>query len=340
MAAIGDKEKNRENFWKYSLIVFIVVIGFMLLRQAQPFMNGILGALTLFIMLRKPTYRLSEKTGKPTLAVTIVVACVTVFIIVPLSLLVWLLVAELQKINWDPQALVAPAMHAIDIVREKTQFDLLSDKNISFLASKITVVGQYIMVGIGDFFMNIFVAVFLLFFMLSGGRKMEAYVRGLLPFSERNKRNVVERINVMVRSNAIGIPLLAVIQGIIAWIGYLFLGVPNSFLAALFTGLASVVPVVGTMLVWVPLAVYFFIVGNWVNGLILLAFGAIVISQCDNLIRFILQKKMADTHPLITVFGVVAGLPVFGFMGIIFGPLLVSLFLLFLDILRKEYLTD
>jgi hypothetical protein len=67
-------------------------------------------------------------------------------------------------------------------------------------------------------------------------------------------------------------------------------------------------------------------------------YGAIVVSQSDNLIRFILQKKMADTHPLITIFGVVIGLPIFGFMGVIFGPLLLSLFFLFVDMFKKEYL--
>ena len=72
----------------------------------------------------------------------------------------------------------------------------------------------------------------------------------------------------------------------------------------------------------------------------MLGYGAIIVSQCDNLIRFLLQKKMADVHPLITIFGVVAGLPLFGFMGVIFGPLLVSLFLLFVDMFRKEFLLE
>lgn len=144
----------------------------------------------------------------------------------------------------------------------------------------------------------------------------------------------------MVRSNAIGIPLLAVIQGVISLGGYWLCDAPNPYLTALLTAFASIIPLVGTALIWVPVSVYFLIMGEWVNALILLGYGGIIISQCDNLIRFILQKKMANIHPLITIFGVVAGLPIFGFMGIIFGPLLVSLFLLFLDMFRKEYLLD
>ena len=111
-------------------------------------------------------------------------------------------------------------------------------------------------------------------------------------------------------------------------------------LTALLTAFASIIPLVGTALIWIPVSIYFLIMGEWINALILLGYGGIIISQCDNLIRFLLQKKMANIHPLITIFGVVAGLPIFGFMGIIFGPLLVSLFLLFLDMFRKEYLLD
>jgi len=78
--------------------------------------------------------------------------------------------------------------------------------------------------------------------------------------------------------------------------------------------------------------------GDWVHALGLTIYALLVITNVDNLIRFILQKKLADIHPLITVFGVVIGLSLFGFMGIIFGPLLLSLFLLCIDIFKKSYL--
>ena len=86
----------------------------------------------------------------------------------------------------------------------------------------------------------------------------------------------------------------------------------------------------------VPVAAYLALTGEWANAIGLAAYGGIVVSQCDNLIRFILQKKMADTHPLITIFGVVIGLSLFGFMGVIFGPLVLSLFLLFVDMFKKR----
>ena len=199
-------------------------------------------------------------------------------------------------------------------------------------------IGQIIMESISSLAINLFVMIFVLYFMLIGGKKMEAYVNDILPFNETNTQEVIHEINMIVRSNAIGIPLLAIIQGGVAMIGYLLFGAPNILMLGFLTCFATIIPMVGTALVWFPVAAYLAISGDWFNAIGLFGYGAIVVSQSDNLIRFILQKKMADTHPLITIFGVVIGLPIFGFMGVIFGPLLLSLFFLFVDMFKKEYL--
>ena len=194
------------------------------------------------------------------------------------------------------------------------------------------------MESVSSLAINLFVMVFVLLLYADRREKMEAYVNAILPFNESNTQEVIHEINMIVRSNAIGIPLLAIIQGCVAMIGYLIFGAPNILLLGFLTCFATIIPMVGTALVWFPVAAYLAISGDWFNAIGLTAYGAIVVSQSDNLIRFILQKKMADTHPLITIFGVVIGLPIFGFMGVIFGPLLLSLFFLFVDMFKKEYL--
>ena len=329
----------KEQYWKYSLIIFIIGLGILLFRQAQPFMNGILGGFTLYILLRNFSNWLQTKI-KPLLAVWMITIGVTLFILIPVSLFSWAIVSQISGMHFDTQPIIQPAHQVIDIIEERTGFDLLSEKSLSFMVVQASSIGQKIMTGVSDLIVNLAVAIMLMFFMLWEGRKMEHYVSTIMPFEESNKREVLNKIQLMVRSNAIGIPLLAVIQGIISLGGYLLCDAPNPYLTALLTAFASIIPLVGTALIWIPVSIYFLIMGEWINALILLGYGGIIISQCDNLIRFLLQKKMANIHPLITIFGVVAGLPIFGFMGIIFGPLLVSLFLLFLDMFRKEYLLD
>ena len=331
---------SRESIWKYTLIILIVALGLVLFRQAQPYISGVLCALTLYILLRRPTFRLARKLGRPTLATVIVVIAVILFIAVPLTLIVWFVVDKIQQAEWNVNDIIAPATQMFDIIERKFGIDIVSQESVSFVAGKLTALGQSVLGGIGSFFINLLVAILLLFFLLNGGRKWEQYLASVIPMKNINKKETMDRINLMVKSNAIGIPLVAILQGIIALIGYLIFNVPNAGLAAIATGFCSIVPIVGTMVVWVPLGIYFMVLGQWGQAIGLLAFSAIFISQSDNLLRFVLQKKMANTHPLITIFGVIVGLSLFGFIGIIFGPLLVSLFLLFVDMFRKEYLSD
>lgn len=330
---------TKEQYWKYSLITIIIGLGIILARQITPFLGGLLGALTIYILVRRQMIYLSEKRKiKRSIAATVITAEAILCFLVPLALVVWLAVVNLQNINLDPQAVIAPFEEAASIIKARTGYNVLSGNSLSFFISSLPRIGQTLMGGISSFIVNMFVLVFVLYFMLIGGKKMEQYVNELLPFNETNTQEIVHEINMIVRSNAIGIPLLAIIQGGVAMIGYLLFGAPNILMLGFLTCFATIIPMVGTALVWFPVAAYLAISGDWFNAIGLFGYGAIVVSQSDNLIRFILQKKMADTHPLITIFGVVIGLPIFGFMGVIFGPLLLSLFFLFVDMFKKEYL--
>ena len=144
----------------------------------------------------------------------------------------------------------------------------------------------------------------------------------------------------IVRSNAIGIPLLAVIQGGVAMLGYWIFDAPNILFSGLSYRFASIIPMAGTGIGMDSHSHIHALIGNWFQAIGLVIFGSLVISQLDNLIRFVIQKKMADIHPLITVFGVVIGLSLFGFMGVIFGPLLLSLFFLFVNMFKKGIWTE
>lgn len=330
---------TREQYWKYSLVIIIVGLGIILFRQITPFLGGLLGALTIYILVRKQMIYLSGKRMmKRSLAAMLITAEAILCFLVPLAVVVWLLVINMQNINLDPQTIVAPFEEAASIIKAKTGYNILNGDAFSYIMSALPRIGQTLMGGISSFIVNMFVLVFVLYFMLIGGKRMEQYISEILPFNESNSQNIIHRINMIVRSNAIGIPLLALIQGGVAMIGYWIFGAPNILLSGLLTCFASIIPMVGTTLVWIPIAVYMALIGNWFQAAGLALYGALVISQLDNLIRFMIQKKMADIHPLITVFGVVIGLPIFGFMGIIFGPLLLSLFLLCVDMFKKEYL--
>ena len=330
---------TKEQYWKYSLIVIILFMEIIIFRQITPFLGGLLGALTIYILVRGQMRYLVEKRKLKRSLSALLITAETIFVfLIPLGLTVWMVVNKLQDINLDPQTYIAPIQQVAEFIKEKTGYDVLGKDTLTFIVSILPRIGQIIMESISSLAINLFVMIFVLYFMLIGGKKMEAYVNDILPFNETNTQEVIHEINMIVRSNAIGIPLLAIIQGGVATIGYLLFGAPNILLLGFLTCFATIIPMVGTALVWFPVAAYLAISGDWFNAIGIAAYGAIVVSQSDNLIRFILQKKMADTHPLITIFGVVIGLPLFGFMGVIFGPLLLALFFLFVDMFKKEYL--
>lgn len=330
---------EKERYWKYSLIVIVLALGALLFFELTPYLNGILGAFTIYIMLRGQLMYLTEKRRmkRSLVAILLLLESILCFLI-PLSLFVWLVLTRLEGINLDEAALVNSAQHVADLVQQKTGYDVLVKDNITSVVNFLTQIGQSFMAGLGSFVMNLFILVFVLFFMLLGGNKMEKYAYDLLPFSDKNKRYVLREINLIVKSNALGIPLLALIQGGVAMIGYFIFGAPNAFFFGVITCFTTIIPMVGTGLVWLPLSIYLALLGDWAQAIGLAAYGIIVITNVDNLIRFMLQKKMADIHPLITVFGVIIGLSLFGFLGVIFGPLLLSVFILCVDMCKKEYL--
>jgi len=329
----------KEKYWKYSLIVFIIVMGIAVFRQTTPFLGGLLGALTLYILLRNQMVYLTTKFKmKRSLSALLITFETILVFLIPISLVVWMLVNLVEGINVNPQSFVAPIEQIAGFIKGKTGFDLLGSDTLSFIVSTLASIGQTIMESLSSLAINLFVMVLVLYFMLVGGKEMENYVSDILPFNNDNTKHVTQKINMIVRSNAIGIPLLALIQGGVAMIGYLIFGASDILLLGFLTCFATIIPMVGSALVWLPVAAIMAINGDWFNAVGLFLYGAVIVSQLDNLVRFVLQKKMADIHPLITIFGVVIGLPLFGFMGIIFGPLMLSLLLLFVDMFKREYL--
>ena len=313
----------REQYRRYSLFVLIASLGVTVFLCLTPFLSGLLGAATIYVLLRGQMRVLAGRYRwrRSAAAALLTVEAVCCFL-VPIALLVWMVVNKVQGVALDPQALVDSVRHVAELVRDRTGYDLWQESNLQSLLAGIPKLAQQLVGGLASFAVNLIVLLFVLYFMLVGGLRMEAYCRELLPFSRSVGRDALHEIRMIVRSNAIGIPLLAAVQGVVAYLGYLLFGAPSPLFWGVLTCLATIIPIVGTALVWLPLALY----------------GTLVVTHVDNVVRFVMQKRMADTHPLVTVFGVFVGLSLFGFMGVIFGPLLLAMFVFCVDLFKRKYL--
>ncbi len=329
----------REKYGRYSLFVLIVGLGVTIFVEILPFLGGLLGAVTIYVLLRRQMRRLTEhRQWRRSVAATVLLAEAVVCFLIPITLIGWMVALKIQAVVANPQPVVVAVKHLVLLIEERTGYDLWSEVNLRSFLSYVPRVGQWLVGGIADFAINLVVLLFVLYFMLVGGTRMESYCSDLLPFDRRVSRTVLHEIHLIVRSNAIGIPLLAVVQGFVAYGGYLIFGAPSPLFWGVLTCFATIIPIVGTALVWVPLAGYMAMSGTWAPAIGLALYGTLVVTHVDNVVRFVVQKRMAHTHPLITIFGVFIGLSLFGFIGVIFGPLLLAMFVYFVDLFKCRYL--
>ena len=329
----------KEQYWKYSLIALILGAGTVIFIKLTPFLGGILGAATIYLLVKGQMRHLCDKRHwrRSWAAALLLLEAILCFLI-PLSGVVWMIVSKVQDVVVDPRAVISSVENVMHVIEEKTGYNLMAHDNLLNIVGLLPKVAQILMEGITSFAINVLVLLFVLYFMLVGGPQMEKYVASILPFNRENKRRILHEVTLIVKSNAIGIPLLAVIQGIVALAGYFIFNVPSPIFFGVLTCFATIIPIIGTTIIWGPLCIYLALTGAWGPAIGLFAYSALVITHVDNLVRFMMQKKMADTHPLITIFGVVIGLSVFGFMGVIFGPLMLELFILCVNIFKVQYL--
>ncbi|MEZ4599243.1 MAG: AI-2E family transporter [Syntrophotaleaceae bacterium] len=178
-----------------------------------------------------------------------------------------------------------------------------------------------------------------LFFIYRDGENFAQRILDLIPLRSEIKGLLIQRVKEVVTKILSGLLFACFIQGILATLGYLLVGLPVPVLLGIATAIAALIPLVGTTLVWVPAALILVLQGDYFRGLILLVWGAALISPSDNLIRALSMSGRAGTiyiSPLVIILGLLGGMAVFGFIGIVLGPLVLSLFLSVMELFTSH----
>jgi predicted PurR-regulated permease PerM len=332
-----DTPKNYNTLIRQILFVLIlIVLGLILFDQLTFFIGSMLGAITLYVVFRNLQFRLVEKRGWKTWLAALMITLMSLIILGAVGWGVGKVVSsEIPSIN--AQSIIQEVNDAVDNVNEFVGFEVVSPDALTHSEGVITKVASSVLNATYSFVANIFMMLVVLYFMLSAGRKMECKMSQYSPFSGRSLSLLKHEIKNMIYSNAVGIPVIMVVQTIAASLLYYLIGLDNYFFWGFLTAICGLVPLVGTGLIYIPMGVYFAITGHPWIGVIIVLYGVLVISNVDNLIRILLLGKYAHTHPLIVIFGVIIGIPMFGFWGIIFGPLFISGFMLLIKIYFVEY---
>jgi predicted PurR-regulated permease PerM len=301
-------------------------------------LSALLGAITLYVLMRNWMIKMiATFKMKKWLAALILILLSFIVLVIPLAWTGSIAFNKLKPLFQNPEIInkVFEQIHQYLIVN--FNIDVLNKENVSKLTSQVMPFVQKTIGGTLSTVGNLLIMYVLLYFLLVQITQVELWIRRNLPFNNHNTQFFIVEFRNLVYSNAIGIPIVAVIQGIAALIGYWIFGVQSFILMAIFTAVCSVIPLVGPSIVWVPLSIYMLSQGEQWQGIGVALWGFIVIGSVDNIARFVLQRKLSDVHPLITILGVIIGISLFGFLGIIFGPLLLSMFILLVNIYKDEF---
>lgn len=192
-----------------------------------------------------------------------------------------------------------------------------------FLASQAFSFGQ----GTFDFLVSFGVMLYLLFFFLREGAELARKVRMAVPLPEQQKRRLQLKFSRVVRATVKGNLLVAVTQGALGGLIFWVLGIPSALLWGVLMAFLSLLPAVGSAMVWGPVAAYFLATGAIVPGVVLIAFGVLVIGLVDNVLRPILVGKDTRMPDYLILISTIGGLAVFGLNGFVIGPLIAALFI-------------
>jgi len=342
----------------FFIVCFAGIIYF-LYRIFAPFFSVLVWATVLTVVFFPVFHRVLKRVrGRRTAAAFITCVLILLLIVLPVTFIGVLVtqqsIALYQNIQEHPGSLgdVTPKLHELQsrpvvqwvmLQAQKwlgaREFDLQqylreAASSVSrFLVEK----GPSLLKNVGGMIFSFFLIFITMFFLLRDGPVLMRAVRALSLLPEAYEAELIKKFQDVSYAVFFGSLLTAVVQGAVACLLFFVMGLPTPLFWGAIVSLVSLVPIVGAFLVWLPWAAYLLLAGQTARGIILLVLGGLVVSSIDNVLKPIIIRGKTDMHPLLVFLSVIGGLGAFGFLGILLGPLVVALFISFLNFYRLEF---
>ncbi len=334
---------DRDALQRYFFIGLLLIVSLVIFFIFLPFLEVIVLSVILAISLG-PIYSkiLKKLGGREGLSALLVIFLFAVIIIVPASFLATKLLNESKDLYTQ-----LTDGTQIDYIQKITS---LTEETIQKIIPGFRVnIGEYIslgatfitnhlssivsgVLGVGTGIVLIFFSVY---FLLKDGKKFKHILISLSPLSDEYDQQIFLKIKQTIHSTVRGVLLIALVQGLLAGIGMWIFGVPNPTLWGTVSAVASLVPGLGTAIIFIPAVAYMMIIGNSAFALGLLLWGVLIVGLVDNFLTPYLYSRGIEIHQLIMLFAVLGGLVVFGPIGFIFGPIILALFFSLIDIYQN-----
>ncbi|HVZ55242.1 MAG TPA: AI-2E family transporter [Chitinophagaceae bacterium] len=320
------------------LLSIILLFLFLIFRELYIFIPGLLGAVTLYMLSRGPYFQLVyARKWKKGWAALLFIFYYLLLLGLPVYLGITLISPKLGAFLNNPGSYLDAAKTSVVIIQEKLGTNLVSGDSLAGLFNKVAALVPGLINSTANLISNLGIMLFVLYYMFYNGKEMEQYLSRIIPLKPENINLLASEAKRMIRANALGIPIISIIQGLFATLGYFIFGVKEFAIWGFLTGLFAFFPVVGTMIIWVPLVIYMYVIGQDWQATGLLLYSLIVTGNVDYISRITLLRRIGNVHPIVTILGVLVGLGLFGFVGLIFGPLLISYVIVLFNIYMNEF---
>lgn len=324
------------------LFILLIVLSFFVIKPIL--ISIIFGVILAFVLT--PLY---NKIYKLTKNKNFSVSIIAFFLVLIIMLLFWFL----TPIVIDQSLKIFVASQQMDIITPLKEIfpplfasEAFSTQIVATIHAFITKTTNFLMNQFTDLLINLpalslqlIVVAFTFFFVLRDKEELISYIKSLLPFPEEIERRLFESTKGLTTSIIYGQVLIGILQGIIAGVSFFIFGVPNALLLTFLAAITGILPMIGPVIVWVPVDIYLFVAGNRFEAMGVLIFGLIA-STIDNILRPIIISRATKMSSSLVLIGMIGGLFLFGILGLILGPLILAYLLIVLELYRKKKSPD
>ncbi|MDP3881498.1 MAG: AI-2E family transporter [Nanoarchaeota archaeon] len=321
------KERQESKYLLWGAIVLLIFLSYLIIK---PYIVALISAFILAYLVRPMYVKIEKKTGKKTAAI---LSLVTVCLLVIIPLLIVTAGITEQAYNALQENKIKPFLDKASSSPWVSKFNLdlenLRAKGINFLISLITSAIKQIPL----FFLSVVITLWGMYHILLKWDFLARKLKYYLPFE--NKEETIKEIDMATRSIVHGTLLIAVIDLIIAALGFYILGIPSYLLLAALIALLAFIPGLGSPIVWLPVSIFYLLIGDIGKGIGVLILGIIISVVIETFLATKIIEKRSGINPLIAFIGVLGGVVIFGVFGFIIGPLILVYTLKILENLKN-----
>lgn len=315
----------------------------------RPFIGVLAWAVVLVIVFYPVHHRLKNRLRRPGLSALLSCVLVVLLAVLPLTVLTVAVAEELSSAVPNLPSQMSNVMNPETSVLGRVsgwiegRFGIDTTRSQEFMVQQLQRVGQSVLGlslnlagNIATGIVKAFFVVFTMYYLFRDGDRIVSKLPAALPLSPEQSEAIISRTREVVSASVYGIVVIAAFQGLLGGLAFWILGIPSPLLWAVLMTFVCMIPVLGSFLVWLPLAIYLFLNGHWTKAILLVVWGALVISTIDNLLRPKWMKNQTRLHELLVFFSVLGGISVFGLLGIVLGPVVLAITLGLLHTFRAH----